>query len=87
MRAALIILAACVLTGCASKADPRVTTVYVQVPVPCVDSAPERPQYRTGRGEYPGDVEATAILADDFEKAERYGTAWETAASGCVAGD
>lgn len=74
------------LAGCASTQKPehKVTTAYVGVKQPCIDRAPQRPAYDTGKGEYPGDKAAAATLAKDFEKADQYGLAWEAAAAGCV---
>lgn len=82
MRTVILLL---LLTGCATQAvpEPKVTTVYVQIPLPCIERAPDRPALRYGQGAYPGDKEAAAILADDFERVERYGQQWEAAAAGC----
>lgn len=81
-----ILIAALALSGCATPATeaPKVITVQVKVKEPCIAQAPERPVYQTGKGEYPGEKAAAKILADDFEMAERYGTAWEAAAAGCI---
>lgn len=75
------------LSGCGGKpVAPVVTTIQVPVVKPCIarEKAPKRPAYETGKGKYPGDKAAAAILAKDFEKAEQYGTAWEAAAAGCI---
>lgn len=74
------------LAGCAGQqtVEQQVITVQVPVAVPCVDKVPARPVYRTGKGDWPGDKAAAVILADDFEKAEQYGHAWEAAAAGCL---
>lgn len=74
------------LAGCAGQQvpAPAVTVATVKVKEPCIAKVPERPAYETGRGQYPGDKAAAAILAKDFEKAEQYGTAWEAAAAGCI---
>lgn len=91
IRTATIAAAALLLAGCAGTQQaeaPRqqIKTVEVRVKVkePCIDAPPQRPQYQTGRGEYPGDKEAAAILAADFERAEQYGYQWEAAAAGCL---
>lgn len=76
---------AALLAGCAHDPVPPVTTtVYVKVTEPCIKQEPVKPEYRTGKGPWPGDKAAAAILADDFEKAEQYGVQWEAAATGCV---
>lgn len=83
----LVVLSLClVVAGCVTKPIQRTQVVTVEVPVkvPCIDKAPERPAFRYGKGEWPGDKVAVSILADDFERAERWGTAWEAAAAGCV---
>ena len=83
----LVVLGAIVaLAGCAGRLEPveKVTTVQVPVMVPCIEKKPERPAYRYGKGEWPGDKVAAMILADDFEKAEQYGHEWEAAAAGCL---
>lgn len=75
------------LAGCAEvqpvAPERLVTRVEVPLAVPCLRERPPRPTYRTGTGEWPGDQQASRILADDFEKAEQYGRAWEAAAAGC----
>lgn len=87
MRIVLIALALILLAAC--SATPKVqikevvNTVKVPVKVPCIAKAPERPEYRFGVGEPPSDKEMAAILAEDFEKADQYGRAWEVAAAGC----
>lgn len=81
---ALLLLSACASTKPEIQIREVVNTVKVPVKVPCIDKAPERPQYRFGVGERPSDKEMAAILAEDFEKAEQYGTAWEAAAAGCL---
>lgn len=78
--AALVMLA---LAGCATRTVVETVTVKVPVAVMCLKEAPGKPVYGTGKGVYPGDKEAAAILASDFEKAEQYGRAWEAAAAGC----
>ena len=83
----LAVLAAIVaLAGCAGpqQVEQQVITVQVPVAVPCVEKVPARPVYRTGKGEWPTGAAAARILADDFEKAEQYGHAWEAAAAGCL---
>lgn len=77
--AVILVLA---LAGCATPQEPQ--TVKVEVIKPCIKEAPKRPAYQTGKGAYPGEKAAAAILAADFEKAEQYGTAWEAAAAGCI---
>lgn len=88
MKIAFVILLALSLAACATKPEVQikevVNTVKVPVTVPCVTKAPERPQYQFGVGERPTDKEMAAILAEDFEKAEQYGLAWEAAAAGCL---
>lgn len=81
MRRVAIVLALA-LAGCATQQEPQ--TIKVEVIKPCIKEAPKRPAYKTGKGAYPGEKEAAAILAADFEKAEQYGTAWEAAAAGCI---
>lgn len=73
------------LAGCAGRLEPEQKVVEVKVPVavPCIEKYPARPVYGFGKGEWPGDKAAAMILADDFEKAEQYGTDWEAAAAGC----
>ncbi|BCP56335.1 hypothetical protein K32_49520 [Kaistia sp. 32K] len=85
MRLTLLI-AALLLAGCAGRVEyvEKVTTVRVPVKVACVEEEPSRPAYRYGKGDWPGDKAAALILADDFEKAEQYGHAWEAAAAGCL---
>ncbi len=86
-RVRLIVLGTIVaLAGCAGRHEPVEKVVTVQVPVkePCVEQVPVRPEYRYGKGEWPGDKAAAMILADDFEKAEQYGHDWEAAAAGCL---
>lgn len=86
----LIALVACLATlliaGCAGGAavEQKVVTVKVKVVEPCIERAPERPEYQTGHGDYPGEKAAAMVLADDFEKAEQYGHSWEAAAAGCI---
>lgn len=84
----IVLIAALALAGCATKpsTEQKVVTVQVPVRVPCIEKVPERPVYRTGSGEYPGEKAAAKILADDFEIAERYGSSWEAAAAGCIMG-
>lgn len=86
MRALICILLAGCVAGCATTPAPRQQVVEVKVKVkePCIDKAPKRPEYQTGKGAYPGDATAAAMLASDFEKAEQYGTQWEAAAAGCM---
>lgn len=74
------------VSACASAPEvaPKVTTVQVKVKEPCIDKAPERPAYRTGKGAYPGEKAAAVILAEDFERADQYGRQWEAAAAGCM---
>jgi hypothetical protein len=74
------------MAGCGGRVQPEQKIVTVQVPVikPCIEKAPARPVYQTGKGEYPGEKAAAKILADDFEKAEQYGADWEAAAAGCL---
>ena len=85
MRTIALLAMAALLAGCATQqTKPEVITAYVKVKEPCIAVAPPAPEYRTGKGAFPGDKAAAAILADDFEKAEQYGTAWETAAAGCI---
>lgn len=80
-----MLLAALLLAGCVTKPTrPDVTTVYVKVKEPCIEQAPQKPLFLTGKGEWPGDKAAAGILAADFEAAERWGTAWEAAAAGCL---
>lgn len=81
MRLAVMALMV-VLAGCTTPQEPQ--TVKVEVVKPCIKEAPKRPAYQTGKGAYPGEKAAAAILAADFEKAEQYGTAWEAAAAGCI---
>lgn len=82
---ALAIALAFVLTGCKTVPE-KVTTVYVKVKEPCIEREPTKPTYRFGKGEKPKtDAEKAMILADDFEKAEQYGTDWKAAAAGCIA--
>lgn len=85
MRAAAICVCL-LLGGCATAPQPRQQVVEVKIKVkePCIDKAPTRPQYQTGKGAYPGDIAAAAMLASDFEKAEQYGVQWEAAAAGCM---
>lgn len=85
MKALSLLIAAVLLAGCGiNPTKPEIQYVEVPVKVPCIERVPEKPVYRTGVGEYPGEKEAALILADDFEKAERYGVEWEAAAAGCV---
>lgn len=88
MKAAhwVVLGAVVALAGCAGRAEPieKVVTAQVQVKIPCIEGAPDRPSYRYGKGEWPGDKAAAMILADDFEKAEQYGHDWEAAAAGCL---
>lgn len=79
--AAMLALSACSPTA---KKPIETITIYVPVSKPCIEKAPPKPLFRSGRGEWPGDKAAAAILADDFEKAEQYGVQWETATIGCV---
>lgn len=83
---AIIIAAAVFLSGCAllQPKPADVQRVEIPVKVPCIERAPAKPVYRTGVGPYPGEKQAALILADDFERAEQYGAAWEAAAAGCV---
>lgn len=85
MRVVLIAMALA-LAGCQTTPPPKpeIVTVEVKVKEPCISRAPERPEYQTGKGPYPGDKDAAAILAADFEKADQYATQWETAAIGCL---
>ncbi len=87
MRIVLIALALVLLAACSSTPEVRykavVNTVQVPVKVPCIEKRPERPKYQFGVGEPPSDKEMAAILAEDFEKADQYGRAWEAAAAGC----
>lgn len=80
---ALLLLSACASTKPEIQIREVVNTVKVPVKVPCIDKAPARPVYQFGKGEPPSDKEMAAILAEDFEKAEQYGLAWEVAAAGC----
>lgn len=81
-----VLTAIVALAGCAGpqQVEQQVITVQVPVMAPCVEKVPARPVYRTGKGDWPGDKAAAMILADDFEKAEQYGHAWEAAAAGCL---
>lgn len=79
----LYIAVALALGGCAGPRQ-QVTMADVAVSVPCIDAAPAKPVYQTGKGTYPGEKRAAVILADDFEKADQYGLAWEVASIGCV---
>ena len=83
MRALLVLVLAIGLAACSSSHG--VDRVEVQVRVPCIEKAPERPAYRFGKGAKPkSDVELAHLLASDFELAEQYGNAWEAAAAGCI---
>lgn len=79
---ALWVLMALFMAGCATTPEPQI--VKVEVIKPCIKEAPKRPTYRTGKGAYPGEKSAAAILAADFERAEQYGHDWEAAAAGCL---
>lgn len=83
------VVLALLLGGCAHRIEQKVVTVHVPTPVPCIaaEDVPVKPEYRTGRGEYPGEKEAAQMLAADFEAAEQYGIAWEAAAAGCIEGN
>lgn len=83
---ALYILVLLALGGCSGFSSQRqqVTTADIAIAVPCIDAAPTKPEYKTGKGAYPGEKQAAVILADDFEKADQYGLAWEVASIGCV---
>ena len=85
MRIFVIALLAALLAGCASAPiQQKVVTVQVKVREPCIPVAPDRPNYVTGKGAYPGEKEAARALANDFESAEQYGRNWEAAAAGCL---
>lgn len=85
MRLLVIVAALAVLAGCAHNQPKQdIQRIEVPVKVPCIERAPAKPVYRTGVGPYPGEKQAALILADDFERAEQYGAAWEAAAAGCV---
>lgn len=84
MRTAIIVLACLSVAACSPTAPVKPEIVYVTVTAPCIKKAPHKPSYQTGKGEWPGDKAAAAILAGDFEMAEQYGVQWETAAIGCV---
>lgn len=88
MKQALLVAAvlavAMALGGCSTAPVEKVVTVQVKVKEPCISNPPARPAYQTGKGAYPGDKQAAAMLAADFEKAELYGTNWEAAAAGCL---
>lgn len=77
---------AALLAGCQTSPPAEIKTVIVEklVPVPCIEKAPDRPVYKTGKGPEPSDIEKGAILIGDFEAAEQYGTDWEAAAAGCI---
>lgn len=77
---------AALLAGCQTTPPPSIETVEVEklVRVPCIEKAPERPIYLTGKGPEPTDIEKGTILIKDFEAAEQYGFAWEAAAAGCI---
>lgn len=81
-----ILLLALLLSACstAPKVETKVQTVEVKVIEPCIQSPPAKPAYRFGKGPRPTDKEMAAILASDFEAADRYGRAWEASAAGCL---
>lgn len=74
------------LWGCAGRVEhvQDVVTVEKRVKEPCIEREPVRPTYSFGKGEWPEGKDAAVVLADDFEKAERYGQEWEAAAAGCL---
>lgn len=76
MTRLLLVVISLSLAGCA--ATPQ------QVSVPCLKSIPEKPEYRFGSGPKPKPEDAVRILALDFEAADKYASAWEAAATGCV---
>lgn len=82
----LIFMLAVALAGCSATREPeqKIITVTKIVVEPCISKAPERPTYNTGKGAWPDDKLAAVTLADDFERAEQYGVAWEAAAAGCI---
>jgi hypothetical protein len=80
----VILIAMLVLAGCSTVPEKEIVRVEVKVRIPCINKAPIRPTYKTGKGDYPGEKMAALILADDLEKAEQYGTNWEAAAAGCI---
>lgn len=80
--AVVMMLAACSTTPEIQYRDV-IKEVKVPVSVPCIKKKPVRPDYQFGVGEMPSDTDMAAILAEDFEKAEQYGLAWEAAAAGC----
>lgn len=77
---------ATLLAGCQTAPPTSINTVEVEklVRVPCIDKAPVRPIYKTGKGAEPSDIEKGVILIGDFEAAEQYGIDWEAAAAGCI---
>ena len=86
MKKWLALVVVSMLAGCAAQPAPieKVITVEKRVKEPCIDKAPVRPVYQYGKGEWQGGKSAAMQLADDFEKAEQYGIAWEAAAAGCI---
>lgn len=86
MKKIACVALAALLAGCQTTPSPSVSIVEVEnlVRVPCIDKAPVRPTYKTGKGDEPSDIEKGAILIGDFEAAEQYGIDWEAAAAGCI---
>ena len=79
-------LFAAALAGCASAPPepPKVIEVDKPVAVSCPGAIPVHPTYMYGKGVEPSDIEKGGILIKDFEAADKYGTAWEAAAAGCL---
>lgn len=86
MKKLATIALALLLAGCACKRPHgEVTTVSVKVKEPCITEAPQKPAYRFGKGAKPeSKAQLAMLLAEDFERAERYGDAWAAAAAGCL---
>lgn len=79
VRYALIAFLLLALPAC----SPKTVRVEVPVSVPCLGPAPDKPTYKFGEGDYPGESAASRVLLSDLNAAKAYAAGLITQMAGC----